>query len=448
MNAVVLVKNKGKAVNMLESCVFLRFRRFHLLGRQKGAVVLCAALALLIISCSGKKDQVTDREPQASDTLYTSKAAMNIYAYEPERALTIIDSALLLGNIEQGKANLLKAKIFCQSLVENRLDTAQVILLGLLNSDYTEDKLLREEVFDLLLDIARKRQQFELQLHWGTRKVECSRDLGRETEALRTEADLAFALAQLGEEEKALYKLNGIIAKLDGHRNIDKMDACIVALKRKIIILKQMERWEDAIPVAWHVIKILNGYREHYTEYIDDSYRLAQTDEVTRRYCDFYTAQAHNYIANSYAMLGKTDSARHYLALYEQSNYSHTYAGRKFIVPTYRLLRDYDKMDEIYAEMARKMGGDTLNNEYAEMLQGWADEAEAHGDYHVANAYLHRYNHLKQQLNDRLLRSRAYEYATRYQLQEETMKAENEQRRAKNSVYMSIVGYTLLRCLP
>lgn len=49
MNAAVLVKNKGKAVNMLESCVFLRFRRFHLLGRQKGAVVLCAALALLII---------------------------------------------------------------------------------------------------------------------------------------------------------------------------------------------------------------------------------------------------------------------------------------------------------------------------------------------------------------------------------------------------------------
>ena len=36
MNAAVLVKNKGKAVNMLEFCVFLRFRWFHLLGRQKG----------------------------------------------------------------------------------------------------------------------------------------------------------------------------------------------------------------------------------------------------------------------------------------------------------------------------------------------------------------------------------------------------------------------------
>ena len=143
---------------------------------------------------------MTDREPQASDSLYTSKAAMNIYAYEPERALTIIDSALLLGNVEFNHAQLMRAKIFSQSLEENQLDSAQEILIGLLNSDYTEDKLMREEVFDMLLDIARNRQQFELQLHWGTRKVECSRDLGRETEALRTEADLAFALAQLGEE--------------------------------------------------------------------------------------------------------------------------------------------------------------------------------------------------------------------------------------------------------
>ena len=120
------------------------------------------------------------------------------------------------------------------------MDSAQVILLGLLNSDYTEDKFIREEVYDLLLNIAYKRQQLELQLHWGARKVECCRELGRETEALRTEADLAFALAQLGEEQKGLTKLNSIIAKLDGQRNIDKMDACIIALKRKIFTLKQM----------------------------------------------------------------------------------------------------------------------------------------------------------------------------------------------------------------
>ena len=445
MNATELVKNKGKAMCISESCFSPRFCQFfYWLGRQVGAVVLCATLAFLISSCSDKKDQLTDRESQASDTLYTVDAAMDIYAYEPGRALTIIDSALLLGNVEYDFAQLVRAKIFSQSLEDNQLDSAQVILLGLLNSDYTEDKFIREEVYDLLLNIAYKRQQLELQLHWGARKVECCRELGRETEALRTEADLAFALAQLGEEQKGLTKLNSIIAKLDGQRNIDKMDACIITLKRKIFTLKQMGQEEEAISVARHIIEILNGYREHYTEYANDSYRLAQTEEVSQSYCEFYIAQANSSIANSYALLGETDSARHYLALYEQSNYSHTYAGRKYIVPTYCLLGDYDKMDEIYDEMVQKMGTDTLNSEYADLLHGRADEAETQRNYQLANAYLHRYNHVKQQLNESLLRSRAYEYATRYQLQEEKMKAENEQRKAENRMYILIVGFVLL----
>jgi len=445
MKVVDLVKNMGKAMRMSESMVSPRFCHLsHRLGRQVGAIVLCATLAILISSCSDKNDQTNDREPQASDTLYTVNAAMDIYAYEPERALAIVDSALLLGNVEYNHAQLLRAKIFSQSLVENQLDSAQEILLGLLSSSYTENKNIREEVFDLLLNIAYKRQQLELQLHWGALKVECCRELGRETEALRTEADLALALAQLGEEERGLAKLNSIIAKLDGHRNIDKMDACVIALKRKILTLKQMGKDEEAIPVAQHIIEILNDYREHYTEYTNDSYRLEQTEEVTMSYCEFYIAQANSIIANSYAMLGKTDSARHYLELFEQSSYSHTYAGRKYIVSTYCLLGDYDKMDEIYDEMVQKMGTDTLNNEYADMLHNRADEAKAHGNYQLANAYLQRYEYVKQQLNERLLKSRAYEYATRYQLQEEQMKAENEQRRAKTNMYMSIVGYSLL----
>ena len=36
-----------------------------------------------------------------ADTIYTQQAAMNIYAYQPERALQIIDSAVIVGNITQ-----------------------------------------------------------------------------------------------------------------------------------------------------------------------------------------------------------------------------------------------------------------------------------------------------------------------------------------------------------
>lgn len=417
---------------------------FQIQCRNLGVAILCVALTFLMSSCSDGNDQVAYHKPQSDDTLYTTQAAMDVYAYEPERALTIIDSALLLDNIDYDQAQLLRAKVFSQSLADEQLDSAQTLLLELLNSNFTEDKTIREQVYDLLLNIAYKRQHLELLLHWGARKVECCRELGNETEALRTEAEIAFAHAQLGEEEKGLAKINHIIAKLDGQRSIDKMDACIVILKRKMLILSHLGRFEEAITVAQHAKEILDDYREHYTDYADDSYRLPKNEEEIQKYCDFYIAQIYNSIANSYAKLGKTDSARHYLAFFEQSDYSQSYVGRKSVVPTYCILGDYEKMDEIYAEMAQKMGADTLNNEYVDMLLGWAKEAEAQGNLRIASAYLHRYDQVKQQLNERLLRSRAYDFATRYQLQEEQLKAKYEQRKAENRMYLNIVSFALL----
>ena len=38
--------------------------------------------------------------PQPSDTVYTARAAMLVYGSDPERALTIIDSALIVGNVD------------------------------------------------------------------------------------------------------------------------------------------------------------------------------------------------------------------------------------------------------------------------------------------------------------------------------------------------------------
>ena len=58
--------------------------------------------ALLIMGCTEKgKDTAGSREPQASDTLYTWRAAMQVYGYQPERALQIIDSAVIVGNMSE-----------------------------------------------------------------------------------------------------------------------------------------------------------------------------------------------------------------------------------------------------------------------------------------------------------------------------------------------------------
>ena len=65
-------------------------------------IIYIVIAALLMMGCTGaNKDTTSNREPQASDTLYTWRAAMKIYGYQPERALQIIDSAVIVGNMSE-----------------------------------------------------------------------------------------------------------------------------------------------------------------------------------------------------------------------------------------------------------------------------------------------------------------------------------------------------------
>ena len=404
-------------------------------------VCVCALAVLAFTGCTGKG--VAQHEPQSGDTLYTAEAAMRIYSYEPDRALTLIDSALIVGNIDDDVAKLLRAKVYSQSLLEQRMDTAQQMLLELLESDYTKDLHNREVVLDLLFNIARNKYQIERMLHWATLKADCCREQGYETEALRTEAEIGFLLTLLGEEEKGLAKLSGVIATLDGQRHSDEMDACIIAIKRKISVLSQLGRNDEIIPLALRIIAILDDYREHYTEYTDNAYRLPHDEKQTEQYCNFYTAQAQGFLAKAYANLGDKDSARHYVDLFEQSDYGSTMSGRRMIAPAWCQLGDYDKMLATYDEATAKMGSDTVNNEYAEMLFGYARAAEAAGDLNASVDYWRRYSELSHLLNNQLLESRAYEYATRYQLQEERMNTEREQAKAQNNRNLAIAGFIL-----
>ena len=65
------------------------------------SLILFAVLALM--GCTGRsaegRMQGKNGEPQVTDTIYTEAKAMSIHRTEPERALVMIDSAVIVGNI-------------------------------------------------------------------------------------------------------------------------------------------------------------------------------------------------------------------------------------------------------------------------------------------------------------------------------------------------------------
>lgn len=66
--------------------------------------VLILVGVVLAMSACGRASKVPARIPQASDSLYTAQAALSIYGTQPEQALAIVDSALVIGNISPFRA--------------------------------------------------------------------------------------------------------------------------------------------------------------------------------------------------------------------------------------------------------------------------------------------------------------------------------------------------------
>lgn len=77
------------------------------------SIALCGVL--LFCSCA-RESGMRSRVSRVSDSLYMARAAMKVYGMEPERALTIIDSALITGNVSPFQADFLRAKVYANSL--------------------------------------------------------------------------------------------------------------------------------------------------------------------------------------------------------------------------------------------------------------------------------------------------------------------------------------------
>lgn len=380
----------------------------------------------VLLGCS-RGTQMPVHIPQASDSLYTAKVALQIYGTQPDRALVIIDSAQTVGNINVYQADFLRAKVYTNSLESQQLEKAIALCENLLQHDSTNTENLscikrRSDVLDVMMDACRKKKDKEHWLQCAIERAELSRRQGMETEALRMEAEIGAVTASLGRREEGLAKLDQTIRTLDsGAPSIDRMDAGIVARKRRIAVLDQVGRYPEIIPDAQAIINKLEDYTARPGVYAEDSFRLPAQSSDRTRYCRFYTAQAWAYLALAYSRLTPPNLAetRKYVRLFEESDFGQTYSGRQLIAPAWKSLGRWDKVLAIDEEVEKRLGTDTLRFEYATILKDKADAASAHGHYKEALAYMERHTRLLEQLNVQRLETQAQEYAARYHAMEQ-----------------------------
>ena len=244
-------------------------------------IIIYAALLTLAGCGDGKSVR---QLPHLGDTPYQQDTILVTYATNPERALTLLDSALLLGNISEYRAQCIRARIYSKSLVEQRQDSAILICKELLGHDSVRnDAAEQENILDLLIATSRAKPDYEEYMHWAAQKAELCQKQGQETERWRSEADVGYVMTHLGQENEGLAKLDEAILHLDAPGSIDRMDAFIVACKRKINALNELHRYDEIITLGQRILDRLNHYEQHAKDYAEDSYRLSWSDHPKDR---------------------------------------------------------------------------------------------------------------------------------------------------------------------
>ena len=400
-------------------------------------IIICIVWSLT--GCGGGNS--VRQIPHLGDTPYQSDTILVTYATNPERALRLLDSALLLGNISDYRGQFIRAKIYCKSLMEQRQDSAILICKSLLTHDSVRNNPTElENIYDMLITTSRIKPDYEAYLHWATLKATLCQQQGEETEHWRTEADIGFLMTHLGQVDEGLAKLDDAISRLDAPGSIDRMDAFIIAVKRKINALNDLQRYADVIPLAQRILDRLDHYEQHAKDYAEDSYRLSWSDHPNDRdrYLDFSRAQAWGFLAQAHAYNSTLQKAKEYLALFDNSGYGKTFMGRRMIAPTQIALGMYDEALTTYDEVERRMAGDTLNEDYAIILHSRAIAARAKGRTAEALDLQTRYANLVKIVSDNLHASEAHDYAARYHAQEQQLEIQEKQAEAERSHIVSL----------
>ena len=256
--------------------------------------------------------------------MYTGQKAMAVYDYQPERALQIVDSAEVVGNVNEFKADFIRMRIFGQtqkgdladSLVAMRNNVPlkhdiryeNVIRIGerLLESDSAKVSLAQQEnVLEMMVYAARQLGRSEQAITFARQLVDVCHQQGAETEALRNEAEIGALLCAQGQKELGFAKLDSVLALLDGQRKFNELDALIIASKRKMDVLANECRYLETLPLAQRIIDRLDDYELHPETYHDGTYREPQDSADRADYIQFYRSQANGRMTVAYAVLGQ-----------------------------------------------------------------------------------------------------------------------------------------------
>lgn len=409
-------------------------------------LLFCAVLVLTTGCSNGGLKGVKSGVATGADTLYTEQKAMSIHRAEPERALAMIDSAIVVDNVTPQRGEYLKA--LTQYAGMHNYPLARQMCLDLLEEkEASADSTTRQQTWSLLATLEYVSGNFPGVIRYATEASRMAHALDMPGEVGTMESYIAQAMAQTGHPDEGVERLRTVVGKLRQVHTFKVSKDFQNTSKRLLHILIEHERLTEAIPICEAMLERLDELENHPEHFSD-----LKEDGVPADYLDFCRGQTYAFLTAIYARMATNNAGNpalrgQYLAkgleaeaVALRTQWSHSLDCDKMMISAYHHLGQFDRFDQAMdrIDAAIKERGDTLNYNYFIGLEQRSRAAEMRGRYADALRYHQRALNVHDSLDFRNQRDQLNELATVYHLQEEQLARQEKEAEAERSHIINI----------
>ena len=219
--------------------------------------LIAILLALLTFSCSSNKQQ---RESFTNDTIYTEAKAMSLHVTEPERALMLIDSAVIAGNITWERGEYLKAVTQYSGLKNSPL--ARQTCIDLLAKSPSDSNTV-ENIYTLLTAIEYSQGNYATTVRYATEASRLAHTLNLPNDIGNMKGYIAHVMAETGKTDEGIQQLQATINELRQMNSFNGVTAYHSTAKKLLHILIDNNRFAEMVPVCEAMLERIDELEFH-----------------------------------------------------------------------------------------------------------------------------------------------------------------------------------------
>ncbi|MCR4849348.1 MAG: helix-turn-helix domain-containing protein [Bacteroidales bacterium] len=370
------------------------------------------------------------------DDRYTESTAMSHHRTEPERALTLIDSAVIVGNLSWQRGEYLKAVTLYGGMHD--MDAARQTCLDMLEQkEALSDTATLENTYMLLAGIEYTQGNHPAIIRYATEASRLAHLLNLPAEIGNAESLIAQSMAQTGRTDEGIERLQNTIAELSQLNTFKGVTAYHETSKKLVRIYLDNLKFAEVVPVceaSLERIGELESHPEHFSgmkEGFDPS-----------EFIDYAKGQTLAYLTIAYARMGELAKARKTEAAVFRTQWSQSIDCDKIMSAAYAYMGEFDRFEQAMSRFENSYP-DTINPNYVICLEQRSEAARMQGHIDEALSYMQRAYLIRDSLDARNQREELNKLATEYHLQEEQFirqQKETEAKRARTVIVALIIG--------